>query len=482
MEQKVLLLEELVREQVNESVYGLKTAGLVKLNRLLSELNLPKYIKVPDFFAIPVSIDLESPYVKTAYQRLVSKLDSHQIILARSSDPEEKPGKFETHSSLFQPEKPEESYNNWIDAAKKVKLSGARALIGQPLAAQLEQFSFDRKYDGESRPLDKTVASFGGSNTSFFLNSTSFLRGDYPLLVACFGLGSKIARGDKDVCLIEEGPNRTSVVALNHNYYSESFTRFEQEKIDLVTLKKPSRISSINYDTELQTNRYSLFQHSMIPFDDLYRFFMEGHRGEDFQWFRFGPDRLLDIVNKLKKRLEKPFEIEGCLNENGIYLVQLREYNMPQRGNFELTEVVKENILFKSKKESIGFNKFKGDLYLSDRLIEVPEGSIFMYDGDNIDKVDLFCGYKQIVIPFPDVGGRFETAHAFGRTVQIILELERSGIKAIALGDSDNTWVLNHPEKTISNHRYQRLDNSTVIYKNVTVECNGDDAQIFFNK
>jgi len=91
--------------------FGLKTSGIVKLKNILSnpDLNIPKYVKVLDLFS---TFDLESSELKEAYFKLTKDITAPKIILARSSDRDEKPGVFESHPSLYLPNNPETSFNN----------------------------------------------------------------------------------------------------------------------------------------------------------------------------------------------------------------------------------------------------------------------------------------------------------------------------------------------------------------------------------
>jgi hypothetical protein len=114
---KVKFLDELLNEKEIVERFGLKTEGLVKLKNILEPPELPtpaSYVTIPDFFAVAIdqSAALDSAELRQAYNKLTSGLKDLKIILARSSDPEEEPGKFATASSLYIPGSHEQSYKS----------------------------------------------------------------------------------------------------------------------------------------------------------------------------------------------------------------------------------------------------------------------------------------------------------------------------------------------------------------------------------
>jgi hypothetical protein len=478
MADKVLFLEDLLKDLNIEKRYGLKTAGLVKLDCWLRQSELPGYVRIPDFFVVPVNMDLDNPDVRSAYIKLVTPIDAPKIILARSSDPKEKPGRFQTHTSLFEPGKPDKGLEDWMKAAAKVRESGARAVIGQPMVGDLQNFVYDEDYT-DSNSFFKTIPSFGGSNTAIVMNSANFIHGEYPTITACYGLGSKIARGDMDICLAENGPWRTSVVNLANNYVGSSYGYYKQQTIDLVRLSSPDAVSTIDHDPDLGIK--TDWDNSLVPFNDAYLFYHKVDSDMDLMTERFGLYDLFDIVKELRKKTQKHIEIEGCVNDKGIFLFQLREYELPQKTPIALCEAEEDRMLLRRSLESLGYNRFKGDLYVSDRLIQVPKDDMFMLTNEKLvhfsDSYRKFRKYTQLIIPYFTSGGHFAAAHAFGQTVQTLYELEKVGVKAIALERISIGSMLDK----CPNGRYERVDGSTVIFRDVTAECAGHEAQIFFN-
>ena len=489
---KVLTLDELAQQEVDVGEYGKKTAGLVKLHRILPSLKFPYPLSIPRMFAVPVNgLDSSNGLyeARDAYIKLTRFFMEPKIIFARSSDPEEAPGKFETHSSLYDPADPEKSFSRWLDAAEKVHESGAKALIAEVLAADLEDFPYDIEYietgrDGKWVTGIKsefvTIKSFGGSNSSFIGNSSSVMRGEYPGLVACFGLASKIARGDKDVSMMQECAHRVDVISLDHNYMRESRSNYEQKAIDLFTLENPDKITTLKYHEEAQIwLGVSTYNYASVPFPDHY-FVGRGERS-------FNPSSLLTLISEIKSKVGKDVQVEGCVNEKGVNLFQLVEYDMPERNFKGLSDVHEDRLIIKTEEESIGFNQFKGDLYVSTKKIDVPKDAIFMYLGGFYGKdIEEFKQYPRLIIPFFESGGHYAQAHSTFHTFQKLVELEKIGVRAIALTDKYRDVLFKSPNEIsqlLSKHpgRFEKIDECTLKYKNVTAECDGFDAQIYFN-
>jgi len=477
---KVLNQDQLIQEKYLRD-YGLKVEGLVKLMKILRDLDLKQLdirypVDVPQFFAIPKGLPLDDSSIQQAYFSLTQNFQSPKIILARSSDPEEMPGEFETHSSLFDPSNQNKNFENWLKAANRVRDSGARALIGQPLAAELEDFCHDLDYDygpsgNDFKQVHINVSSFAGSNSSFFGRSHSVIRGSHPYFVICGGLASKIARGDKDVSIAQVGKWRMDVVQLNHNYTLESFAKCNQGNVDVITLENPQEITTLKYNQDVQFFDYVL-SNSQLPFSG-YLF-----RDAASDYFGFNMYHLFGLIRQLERGVGKPVEIEGCINEQGLHLFQLREYEVLQKRLENLTDVSEDKQVRKfSEGESIGCDQLRGDLVLSEDLLDYEEGTIFGYLG-NIRKADLpeLRKYRQFVFPMARVGGLYEAAHSFGYTAQVLVELEKMGLRSIAIGGLERLpWDLKKSDRIV------KIDDRITRIKDVTVECYGVDAQIYFN-
>ena len=464
---RVLGLEELSHIPNPEPEYGLKAAGLARLKSIVSLHavdGLP--IVVPDTFAIGASVDLEDPEVKEAYARMTVNMKRSKIILSRSSDPEEEPGRFESHSSLYDPTDPEGSFNGWLRAAKRVKESGARALIGQVLAGELVDFRYDREPSG--RPI--AVQSFGGDLSGFVGNSTSIVMGDEPVIVACLGLPSKIVRGDPDVCMLYKEESRDRAVNLHQIYWANQYSICEQKTIDLVRLEDPEKIQTLPY-------RYPapMYMHesTAVPF---YHNFSNGQRSE----FKYNPFDLLDIVKYLSNRVGQHVEIEGSVSRDKICLFQLREFEVPEKKFQGLTEVPEDRLIFQTNR-SFGFNQFHGDLVVANRLIDVSERTIFLYVGDTHGS-DLarFAKYRKLIFGAYRADDLYAGMHTLGQAVQTIVKLEKIGVEAVAIGGSYDkllSMASQYPE-----NRVEYIADCVVRYTDVTVECDGMAAQIYFDK
>src|SRR3989344_2326247 len=97
----VLSLEELATSEIiGTQEYGLKSQGLIDLIRLRDELHLN--YAVPEGFVVPVSGTL-STRIEKALLDLTAQDSERVVLLARSSSPNEEPGKFATIPVIFDP-------------------------------------------------------------------------------------------------------------------------------------------------------------------------------------------------------------------------------------------------------------------------------------------------------------------------------------------------------------------------------------------
>lgn len=479
----IKFLEELLTEDNISERFGLKVDGIVKLKKI-KEKNLEelKYVIIPDLFTIDETIAFDNPELEKAYIKYTSQFNEPKIILARSSDPNEIPGKFETAPSLYDPKHPKKSFENWINAAKKVRESGARKILGQELVGELEDFAHDYEYikdnEGNLKEEKITIKSFGGSLTSFFMNSTNFISGDKPSIAACFGLASKIARGDKDVSIIQYSAG-VRVINLNQNYESGSQAKYKQQTVDLITLDNPSKVSTIKYNHKCQPSGINNGKGS-TPFIEKY-YFKESEKNEYYR--EFDINELFNIISAIKATTDKHIELEGSINNKGIHLFQLREYELPTKVFNGLTQ--KDNIdkILEDNTYGLGFNQFIGDIYISKKTIDIPENATLWYNGNIYDNnINEFRKYKQLIIPFNiPTGVVYYEVHAVAQTIKTMFELEKLGVRSIAIfmDPIDNKNIAETLKKP--NLKYEK-DNDTIILRNMTAECNGSDIQIYYNK
>jgi len=464
---KVLAFEELLNISDPESDYGLKAAGMAKLiNAVRSFAVGGVAICIPDGFATPTNQKLFSKEVEDAYIRLTASFRVPKIILARSSDPEEEPGAFESYPSLFIPKDPYGSFNRWLTAARKVRMSGARALIGQVLATDLTDFQYDS--DTNLSPREITVKSFGGDLTGFVGNSTNIVMGDEPVIVACLGLPSKIVRGDHDVVMMYENGSGKQAVSLQHPYWANQYLDIQQKTIDVIPLEDPGRIKTMRFRCSAPL---LMHESTSLPFY---------HTLDDKKdRRRFNPFDLLDLVREIKARIGKNIEMEGSVHQNKICLFQLREYEVPQKKNHCLSNVPEERLIFKSSK-AFGFNRFHGNLLVSSELIDIPGDAIMLYVGDTYCRnLDSFSKYRQLVFGAHRADDLYAGMHTLGHTVQTIVRLEKKNVASVAIGGSYDKLLADASRYPPS--KVEPFLQSSFIYKDVTVECDGTFAQIYFN-
>jgi hypothetical protein len=473
---KILTLDELAKID-DASEYGKKAEGLAKLQRIVSELKCPFPVSIPALFSVPVHGFGSETELKDAYTNLTKDFTEPKIILARSSDPEEQPGKFETHPSLYLPENAD-SFSNWMNAAKKVMDSGARAVIGQVLSGDLDDFYYDLHYDEKLERQYESLKAFGGSQTSFFAKTTDFIMGDYPDAVLCDGLASKIARGDIDICLMQSGELGLNIINLAHDYEIQSFAPFEQYTVDVIKLDSPEKISTIEISRQCHGNRM-VFENCTIPFES---YFMTDQDRELY------PRDIFVLLKQISKEAGTDIEIEGSVDKKGVHLYQMRPYEMPSKYIDKLTEIPAEKQLAElSEKEMgwkvFGFNRLKGDLFVSNSKSDLPDNSILLYTGNIYDeKIRDFKKYKQLVIPVfksEKDWSVYHSSHEIGRTIQVLYELEKLGVNAIAVHEG----YIDSMCENIKKHqdRIERIDLTTIKCRNVTLESDGKNVQVFFN-
>ena len=192
-------------------------------------------------------------------------------------------------------------------------------------------------------------------------------------------------------------------------------------------------------------------------------------------------DELTYLLERIYLESKTEVEIEGFANDEGIYLVQLREYDLPKKRNIKLTEIDHKQLLALSSRDSIGFNRFEGDLYVSDEFMDIPAEDIFFYVGDIYEKtidINEFKKYRKVVIPTYCSRFGYYAMHEYGASVQKMYEIEKLGIECIAIG-YDVVYRLRFPEHG-GLKGFNRINDNTVVYRNVVVECDGRDMQMFF--
>lgn len=462
---KVLTLEEIT--DAEPSVYGVKTAELVALRRILPKVqrrvDLP--LAVPAGFGVPVGVELDHPDVKECYAKVTRDFSEPMIVSARSSDPDEMPGKFESYPSLFDPKNPE-TFQNWLKSAEKVRASGSRGILGMVFPVKSTHQWF-----GSAFKHNEPVYGFGGDSiTGFVANSTNFVFNNRAVFSACWGLPSKIVRNDKDIvvaCKTKSFINHTKFVGLDNNYNEElgGCIAKHQNTVDIITLENPDKITT--FESDLFGNY--LWNQGHIPFelDVLYR--------ESDEGCHFRPSKLLDITEEICRLVQRDVELEGFIRYDSpaLFFVQLRPYDCPKKNFTQLSKIDETKLILRSE-NSMGYNQFKGDLFVSDKLIKVPEDAIFCYIRNDLDT--SIVDYPKLVYVQRDFSGHpMVGSHTFGYTLQQLLNFEERGVKAIALDSALN--LVYHKEFL---ERVSSTDDY-IKYKDVTVECVGEKSQIYFN-
>jgi hypothetical protein len=447
-------LEELLPS--DRQLFGDKAVDLAWLARFAKNTDFRNYrdeqlpVSVPWFF---VTTDVNEDTVERYSQYLTRNLSKPSIIMARSSGVGEWPGENETHHCLYMPG--DGSYlSRWRDAAQRVMDSGASAVIGQVMQAKLGT----HKDDGQvSEPM------FGLHNVAFYATSTNLLHPE-PAISLCFGLGSKIARSDLDIVLLLQHHD-TRAINLDYSYEGrESFCRGSQETMDVITPGKPGTITKIEVPEKLIRFYTEVIPSwGLVPYHDYM-----GSVGSS-------ANDLLNIVSAIRKAFGSDVEIEGCLDESGISLLQLRKYELVKPKDIELSKQP-ESLIYSSE-SAICTNRFKGDMYLTYKPIHVRKGDIvhYVYDIDKSRLSDIADG-SSILLPYKQVAH----GHTFGYTMQMLVELDNRNVSAIAV--DDNYFNIARQAVMHAGSHVQDICPGVRKINDVTAECDGYRMQIFKNK
>jgi hypothetical protein len=462
-------LEQLLKEE-HTVPYGKKTQGLIELYQALKQITVGNYeqkaipVEVPGFFAVPVGMQLEHNSVRDNYHALTRNLAQPRIVMARSSDPGEMPGEFESHSSLYTPGNNEESFRDWLAAARRVRESGAGGIIGQVMVGSPEKL---RDLDDEQ---GKGPTVFGMGNVAFYSKSSSTIRGRYPSAAFCAGLGSKIARGDDEVAIIFINRHRLDLITPKHNFHRRSFIEYKQSEIDIIMINNPQKTVSRHYPYRRPINQFILHQIGSLPFHD----YVIKNRSPIF----VHPGDILELTAKIAVGCGHDVEIEGCMTNEGIYLLQMN--HAPSTKKTELSKVGESKVLYKTgHKEAIGANRFTGNLYISDSTVHMnPNDMLLLTTPIQKEKLSKLRGVHNIIYPFPSIMGLYEYAHQFGYAAQLFHQLEKRGIHAIGIGDE--AYSITKGLGKAPKHRRHLLGDVLKI-TNVTAECDGTDAQIYLH-
>ena len=423
---EIATLKELAKGSEDIIPYGQKAEGLVELIRK----NNGAYV-VDTGFAISVDYNRgDSPELKSYFDRLASIIKSPMILMARSSDPEEVPGKFESHTLMHTPGNETESYKDFVEAVEKVRASGARAVVCQIGAMEQDRVDVDWDY----KTLNKiTEEAFGSRDTGFVYNTQSRF-GKGSVICAVRGLASKIVRGDSDICMIQNSGMGVHAVNINHNYHASSLGKMEQGSLDVIKLSNPKQIVSQDRLEEIHCG--SILGRSSIPF------FAERFRGE------IQMEGLFEMFDDLKTD-GRELEIEGsCLGVFGYipHLFQLRHYEVPQGRLLQLTRVSDEKLLL-GPFDSYVSDKIEGDLnFVNQADIKlIGEGQIvfcndynsLMY-GRGTRSTERFVeelrnkGAAGVVIPIKKIDGLYTGDHETGVMTQELFLLQKY-LTAIAM-------------------------------------------------
>jgi len=206
-------LEQLAETEgpIDISEYGLKTEGLIELISAIpffreSELYNIEY-EVPPGFVVQKSADLtDITELRESYFELVKDETDYCVILARSSHEDEEPGEFETIPVLYDPSKPEESFERFVEAVKTVRtfpskynaeIDPQKAVIAQKMFGEVE----DVKVRTDQGEVEKRKV-IGATNTGLTCLSHSRDNPKDGVINACLGLTSKLVKNPDEISIV----------------------------------------------------------------------------------------------------------------------------------------------------------------------------------------------------------------------------------------------------------------------------------------
>ena len=487
--------------------------GIAQAERDLAEITPEPRIdfEVDPAFVIPRSLALDdTPAMREAYSRIVSlptvcrskwmlqenpftEYSPLRIVMARSSDENELPGVFESHPSLYDPSDLEGSFKRWMEAARKVRESGARGVIGQVLVASgRTPSSFIREYDEFDNTkvrLEEGEFSddlrFGLDSYSFVSNTGGFYGANQSSITAVIGLPSKIVRGDEDFSLIMDSKLGYTVFHSKNNYLGRSAVgiglgeNFPQETIDVINVNNPGEIETmrfiqglVNPNIDMQLGRFAFPPESM------------------YAW------GIMDIMERLRTKTGTHVELEGTWSEWEYFphIIQLRKYCLPESRLEQLTDVDPARIVHE-KAQAFGADRFSGDLvYIMDAakideealrekvrdgcIILAPYGKVpYIHDmGIDFEKLDV----KGMVLGIINQRDRYNAgAHTFGLMMCLMTEIQKK-TPVISLGYLSQYFNGGSACAKLGD-RIERYDGFTII-RNVTVESDGNEGQVYLNE
>jgi hypothetical protein len=412
-----------------------------------------------------------------------------RIILARSSHEEEMPGEFETHFSICDKDDFETSFSNWLAAARKVRESGAGAVIAQALVSNgltPHNLINNDKYVAEmlSRKEISDSITFGFDNFSFVGNTGSEYGADTMSISAVVGLPSKLVRGDDDFSLIQQLEGTTMITHSKHDYSSNfhrvGFSRsYPQKTLDIIQFESVAIPRTIQYRN----------LRKILKIDSEWGYFA-------FPFESMDPEHIfLKIMKPLKEKTGKHIEIEGTWIDDEFYphIVQLRKYELPQNRLTELSDIA-EDRLIQVPAVSYVADKFSGDLVciLSDDkvdegllrsklhqsyIIATPNGCIPFKSFSAID-LDNFLDAQGILVPILNVARTCPGAHTYGFMMTVMNDIQKK-VPVIALNYRPETLIRILRHKGLEK-RIEEYQNFAVV-RNITIESDGSRGQIYVN-
>ncbi|MFT4303370.1 MAG: hypothetical protein ACMXYG_02310 [Candidatus Woesearchaeota archaeon] len=529
----IVTLEDLARRQeVDITEYGLKAEGQVILLHAMNHFreenskkdsNLPLNInfQVDSSFIVPRSVTLDdtsklrniffdmalTPTLfmhKTFDTTTYTRYSPLRVLLARSSDQDEQPGKLETHFSLWDPSNPEKSFNDWLLAARKVRDSGAGAVIGQPLIAQGRKPDSFQYQKPNQKLLEEVLRlngieqgiNFGISNFSFIANTGNLISSTNHCIFSVVGLLTKIVKGEFDFDLFSVDDYQEIRLHTSNDYRHRSAITekaFPQKTFDIINSNNVDNIYSIKYIPKLIPMRFS-FGDGAFSFpsgSDIYNNFSHGE--------------IFTLTHYLQKITGKHIEIEATWIENELFphIFQLRKYDLPENRPTKLTLVPEEKIV-QNQVQCYISDKFVGDLvyiidsskYNPNYVREKAGNNYILIDSLIQDETNHSVPYPTLDLDnFPDAKGIIyylylfddmyqelrhcdHASHAYGYALSLVTKVQEK-LPVIVMNFNSANFCDNVAYNRLKN-RMEQYNNFTII-RDVTVESNGKHGQIYLN-
>ncbi len=495
----ILWLDGLAEREVEIGEFGLKTAGLADLERFRRHGRLP-YI-VPKTIAVSRNekASLDNRGLRDAYMALVSDGSGYCAVMARSSSPDEEPGKYTTIPVLYDPMDKEGSFSAYIEAHREVSMDGQLPVAMQKMVGvcDIERVR-NEIWDYEDHQL------IGVHNQSFLAASHSLLDDRMIQIAAVHGLPMLITENAQDPILIDINRGAEAIEMIlyfdEHSYRTGSKS-YRQERLACFSAEDKKIIllgmERIEY---AQENGFPLKEHREwrgLPYTTL-----PGRVAHTPFCSHEQIRRVADVIKKLSELYDSSVEIEGTypldastalsLNMNmasaklpDMYLFQMRKVEKPPVSEIQLSTIDQDKLIAKSS-ACMGTGIARGHLvyytWFKNSFSDEP-------DKNFLKQIDDIYGPKGYILltgaglpPEVELATPNRLARVT-RTPETMLSHSIGLVRArIAKGAKDIYLALREEPDFMEKFRgrISEQKDDVLVFPSAVLESNGKEAQLYF--